>query len=477
MGVLNKINSLTTRYAKELIIFFIILTSSINFLLFSYDIAFIISLYVTISIVSIIILYNLNGFFSFMLIPPLFNLIYFWYLPLMDMFYGNNIDITTLKNVVYIYQLLSLGIFTYTLFSFIFFKSLNLNKKNVNKLLIIKSTKLITSFFVLGFFFTIYGFLFGYFGSVQATSSIAGIASILSIFLLFSFILSFINIKIKSSKNLSIYKFIFYASLFVYLFFGVLGKGKTKILFPFIIIFLINFIYFNRFNIRQIIIFIILYFTFVFPFVSYWRSVGTANYNNSVEMISEGSDILFSGDWIDDNETTNTKAVTSLGRGLLKIFDRVIEKTGNSTPYDMGGTYIHGFGTLVPRFLWENKPNSNIGNYFGRKYEIISSEDYLTNISPSLITEMYLNFGVLGILGGMILLALLHIFIDKIFYTNVQHWMYVYLWYAFFLGQEKPFGQLYIPMIKTLIVVFLVIYFLSYVFRLKNYKYIITFKI
>lgn len=476
MGILNKIKIITTLYSKELLVFVVIVAAIINFSLFSYDIAFFISLYVAISFISIIILYKLNGLFSFMSIPPLYNLIYFWYLPLMDMFYGNNMDISTLKNVVYIYQLLSLGISVYTVFSVILFKSLNLYIKSTNRLMFINNTKLVFSFFIIGFFFIIYNFFFGYFGSVQATSSIAGMASIFSTFLLFSFIISFINIKIKQSNHLFIYKFIFYTSLFIYLFLGILGKGKTKILFPFIIIFLINFIYFNRFNIRQVLIFVVLYFTFVFPFVSYWRNVGAINYNNSTEMISEGSNILLSGDWIENDDITNNNAVTSLGRGLLKIFDRVIEKTGTSTPYALGESYIHGFGTFIPRFMWKDKPNLNIGNYFGRKYEIIGSEDNLTNISPSLITEMYMNFGILGIVGGMMLLAILHIFIDQLFYTNTKHWIYVYLWYAFFLGQEKPFGQLYIPMLKTLITIFLIIYFLSYILNLKNYKYIINLK-
>lgn len=476
MGILNKIKKLTTLYSKELIVFLLIITSTINFSLFSYDIAFMVSLFVAISFISIIILYNLNGLFSFMLIPPLFNLVYFWYLPLMDVLYGNNLDISSLKNVVSIYQLLSLAISVYTIFSVVLFKALNLNIKCTNRLMVISNTKLVLIFFIIGFFFTAYAFLFGYFGAVQATSSLAGIASILSIFLLFSFIISFINIKVKRTNNLFVYKFIFYVSLFIYLFLGIFGKGKTKILFPFIIIFLINFIYFNRFNIRQVLVFIVLYFTFVFPFVSYWRTVGSVNYSSSIEMISEGTNILLSGDWVEDDGNTNNNAVTSLGRGLLKIFDRVIEKTGTSTPFDMGKSYVHGFGTFVPRFLWENKPNSNIGNYFGRKYEIIGSEDYLTNISPSLITEMYMNFGVLGILGGMILLAILHIFIDKLFYNNTKHWIYVYLWYAFFFGQEKPFGQLYVPMLKTLITIFLIIFFISYLFNLKNYKYIVDIK-
>ena len=62
-----------------------------------------------------------------------------------------------------------------------------------------------------------------------------------------------------------------------------------------------------------------------------------------------------------------------------------------------------------PRFLWADKPVSinARGNEFGHRIGVLAPDDPLTAVGPTLPGELFINFGVAGVLIGMFLFGLL----------------------------------------------------------------------
>ncbi len=53
-----------------------------------------------------------------------------------------------------------------------------------------------------------------------------------------------------------------------------------------------------------------------------------------------------------------------------------------------------------------------MGQEFGHRYEILSTDDFGTSINLPLLVEFYANFGLSGVVLGMFLLGLLYRFMD-----------------------------------------------------------------
>lgn len=111
-------------------------------------------------------------------------------------------------------------------------------------------------------------------------------------------------------------------------------------------------------------------------------------------------------------------------------FDEIVEKTlGRAYFIDVGKTsvivdsvpkdveYLWGRSFLtfifapIPRTLWETKPIVRIGHFVGT---VIYQRPNESGVPPGLIGELYLNFGYVGIIVGMLILGL----VLRIIYEN-----------------------------------------------------------
>jgi hypothetical protein len=88
----------------------------------------------------------------------------------------------------------------------------------------------------------------------------------------------------------------------------------------------------------------------------------------------------------------------------------VYEHTPSAVPYQYGASYKYLWITLIPRFLWPDKPSVNDSNRFYQlSYGVTQQEDLdHVAIGAGLIPEAYMNFGWTGIpivmcLAGVIL--------------------------------------------------------------------------
>jgi len=89
----------------------------------------------------------------------------------------------------------------------------------------------------------------------------------------------------------------------------------------------------------------------------------------------------------------------------LVTFIRVAQLTPDIIPYWGGYTYGTLLPSLIPRFLYPNKPQKMLGQEFGHRYGFLTLEDTSTSYNLAAIVEMYVNFGDAGVIVGMFLLG------------------------------------------------------------------------
>jgi hypothetical protein len=76
----------------------------------------------------------------------------------------------------------------------------------------------------------------------------------------------------------------------------------------------------------------------------------------------------------------------------------VIQMTPSTVPYANGVTYAPIFAKLVPRAIWRDKPAENAGQYYGHRYGFLDPNDTVHSDNLPIITEGWVNFGLVGVL-------------------------------------------------------------------------------
>jgi hypothetical protein len=100
---------------------------------------------------------------------------------------------------------------------------------------------------------------------------------------------------------------------------------------------------------------------------------------------------------------------TSAGRSAnLDLLADVIRRTPDEIPYWNGETYLSLIGSFVPRFLWPDKPTKELGQAFGHRYGYVGVNDTNTAVNLPFLVEFYLNFGMLGIVFGMMMVGIIY---------------------------------------------------------------------
>jgi hypothetical protein len=92
---------------------------------------------------------------------------------------------------------------------------------------------------------------------------------------------------------------------------------------------------------------------------------------------------------------------------LLAQTGDVIEQTPAVVPYQNGRLYSYMLYTWIPRVVWPDKPSMNEANQFYQVAYGVTEEENLDKISIAIgiLTESYINFGWLGVVGIMFLVG------------------------------------------------------------------------
>lgn len=99
------------------------------------------------------------------------------------------------------------------------------------------------------------------------------------------------------------------------------------------------------------------------------------------------------------------------------VFHRVYDWTPRDVPYWNGSTYLPLMTSIIPRVLYPDKPEERAGLEFGVTYELIAPNS-VTSVNIPWITEMLMNFGVFGVVGGMAVVGLLLALVNRVFNSS-----------------------------------------------------------
>jgi hypothetical protein len=136
------------------------------------------------------------------------------------------------------------------------------------------------------------------------------------------------------------------------------------------------------------------------------------------------------GAWLatGDSEVFRQLSAKTSGRAsVLAVSAVVLSKTPEAVPYQYGKTYEYLVVTLVPRFLWPDKPSANDANQFYQVAYGLTRQERLKDVSIAcgFEAEAYMNFGWYGVIGVNFLVGLA--------FNLLQHWC--------FSGQSGEFFQ------------------------------------
>ncbi len=92
----------------------------------------------------------------------------------------------------------------------------------------------------------------------------------------------------------------------------------------------------------------------------------------------------------------------------LGLFAHTVHRTPEAVPYWNGETYKTLPSSFVPRFIWRDKPTKELGQRFGHRYAVLEPEDRITSVNLPQMVELFVNFGALGVLFGMLGLGVLY---------------------------------------------------------------------
>jgi len=94
---------------------------------------------------------------------------------------------------------------------------------------------------------------------------------------------------------------------------------------------------------------------------------------------------------------------------LLNQATNVIVKTPRVVPYQNGKTYSYLLATVVPRFVWPDKPSVNEANQFYQVAYGLTDKHALNTVSIAVgcLTEAFMNFGWWGVAPVMFAIGVL----------------------------------------------------------------------
>jgi hypothetical protein len=107
---------------------------------------------------------------------------------------------------------------------------------------------------------------------------------------------------------------------------------------------------------------------------------------------------------------------------LLAQTANVIDQTPSVVPYQYGKLYSYLAISLIPRFIWPDKPSINEANQFYQVTYGLTQEDELggVSISVGVLAEGYMNFSWLGVVGIMFLLGIFFDFYQRLFFSHTS---------------------------------------------------------
>lgn len=325
----------------------------------------------------------------------------------------NNIEIPSIFlkiQLIYIYLCTLCFIFGYYLMNFKVSFQFVLEKK--------QRISFITIVFILFFISKFYFFSSGrYFHAIENESTDS---ESINIFEQFFYFFSFFNIFfiIQFGYNWLIkkenkYKVYFFLTILVSVLLEMLSGSKERFLAPVFISVIVFSIFVNKSPIIPLISFLIFSLLFVFPFFELYRLGSRLGYKESFINTIQNFDFLTLSESLDGIKSIGSNRLNAAAIQAKIIYEHSI----NEKPFLFGSDYYNMISSIIPRFIWNNKPIMNNANLFGIDYGIIPSYDVSTSVAQYWQGEAFINLGWFGCLIGFFVGLTLK-FVKIIFYNK-----------------------------------------------------------
>ena len=313
-----------------------------------------------------------------------------------------------IKQLKYSIEVFLLGLFSFNLGYFLFFKFIKKSRDGF-KILRINNKELI----ILGLL-TLIAVIFFYY-IIDLPEYINGTQQ-LKFPLLYTSYGALVLYIFNNKKKISIY-FLFLINLLILTpIIGDLLSGSYFL--PFFSIFLIFIFYFyldQKINIKKLLLFI---FTILICFVIFgskgefraktWYKTNIDTKEKIFIYLNEMSSGINNLDFIED--TFLSRIYHSYGSLII-----VTRLSPEKVDFWKGESYKILASKIIPRIFWKNKPSDELGNKFGHRYGELNLEDKNTSWNMPVLNEFYVNYGLWGVGIGMFLLGILFRFLSTSF--------------------------------------------------------------
>jgi len=90
------------------------------------------------------------------------------------------------------------------------------------------------------------------------------------------------------------------------------------------------------------------------------------------------------------------------------VFGAMLRDTPDHVPYWGGSTFYPILFKPIPRLVYPDKPVERTDLAVGHRYGFVAGEDFWSTFHLPMLIELYLNFGVIGVLLGMTLYGMIY---------------------------------------------------------------------
>jgi hypothetical protein len=134
----------------------------------------------------------------------------------------------------------------------------------------------------------------------------------------------------------------------------------------------------------------------------------------AVAKLDKTKDILMkSASNVEDVADSSLSSLKSRVNGKTYIDIIVAGIDSGKVDYQDGYTLTLFFKTFIPRMFWPEKPNNSIGQLFNQEFSL--SESKYTFVPATQLGEMYWNFGMIGVVFGMMGIGMIFGFVASRF--------------------------------------------------------------
>lgn len=144
----------------------------------------------------------------------------------------------------------------------------------------------------------------------------------------------------------------------------------------------------------------------------------------------------------------------------LQALAVVYVQTPEPVPYELGRNYWFApLLNVVPRAIWDTKPVLDIGGQTAFTYYGVTGSSFTRTI----IGDFYVNFGIPGVVGGMLLFGVVTALLRRRFVEqpDVRHLLFYGVAFFTLLNHESDFTQILAGLPRLLIVVWFVGWFVT----------------